>query len=281
MVTPEMFDQYDRFGDAVAGIIRDTISELAKERDFFFTEHNDHTKPYTYKLLGETKLVEFHQRNLCLDVTLDQQALKKLIDETIFPHYDKSYNYPNLVILPTTVGHSGPQTILVGLYFGFHRVGPTEAETVSKTPRSYSSPLSVVPSPPEEPPLAAVASTSPHLTSFHPLDYVDNPEQPLQRVEGNVIAEPSCFAMAFNALKQNKRVQRQAWVPEDYLVLVSEIPNMVVCENRPLAVSGIPVGTNFAYTSHIYMFRFDGPNSRLIPWSVSQEDILSNDWVVV
>lgn len=269
MITSEKLDQTGQFNNAVASIIKDTIIEIAKDNDFAFTEYTDSTKPYSYQLFGETHHVEFTEAEITLNVNLNPQELKANLRNVLL---DGQYRlgYSNLVITPTKISSSGSQ-ILARLFFGFHKVGPKEQVPVlsvasSKTP-IYSSPLPVVPSHPE---LSTFSMTNEEegVPSVYP-----------QRIAGDVA--PSCFSMAFNALKQNKRVQRQAWVPEDYLVLVSEIPNMVVCDNRPLAVSGIPVGTAFSYTSHIYMFRYDGPNSRLIPWSVSQEDILSNDWVVV
>jgi len=89
------------------------------------------------------------------------------------------------------------------------------------------------------------------------------------------------FADALRAMHDGKRVQRSSWIPEDYLVLVPEMERTRVCENKPLASSGMPVGTGFFFPAHIYLYRYDGDNSMLVPWSVSQEDILSRDWVII
>lgn len=105
--------------------------------------------------------------------------------------------------------------------------------------------------------------------------------EPHLTVVKNAPAKTVDFADALRALRDGKRVQRSAWIPEDYLVLVPEMERTRVCENKPLANSGMPVGTGFFFPAHIYMYRFDGDNSMLIPWSVSQEDILASDWLVL
>lgn len=106
-------------------------------------------------------------------------------------------------------------------------------------------------------------------------------EPPHLTVVKNTPAKTLDFADALRAMRDGKRVQRSSWIPEDYLVLVPEMERTRVCENKPLASSGMPVGTGFFFPAHIYLYRYDGDNSMLVPWSVSQEDILSRDWVII
>lgn len=92
-----------------------------------------------------------------------------------------------------------------------------------------------------------------------------------------IYAKQMNFSEALVELKANKKLTRTGWNGKNmwvYLVPGSTFP---VAEGRPLA-SFLPVGQEVNYRPHVDLLAADGT---LGVWTVSQNDLLAEDWEVV
>lgn len=81
------------------------------------------------------------------------------------------------------------------------------------------------------------------------------------------------FAVALNALRQNKRVRRKCWQISEYLYMVPGSEFKAEDARYPLS-QWVDEGT-VTYRSHIDLFTADEEH---VPWTPTQTDILADDW---
>ena len=87
-------------------------------------------------------------------------------------------------------------------------------------------------------------------------------------------ADTECFACAIKALKEGYRIARKGWNGKGmylYLVPANEYPSVT-------DVAKEEFGEKVPYGAYIAMKTADGI---VVPWTASQTDILSEDWVFV
>jgi hypothetical protein len=83
------------------------------------------------------------------------------------------------------------------------------------------------------------------------------------------------FGQALEALKLGSKVSRAGWDGKDSFLFL--VPGSWFQVNRP-PLSGIyPEGAEIQYHAHIDMKTTQG---YVVPWTCSQDDLLSEDWVI-
>lgn len=84
------------------------------------------------------------------------------------------------------------------------------------------------------------------------------------------------FSEALAHLKVRRRVARLGWNGKGMFLFL--VPGSTFTVNRAPLLGIYPEGTEIQYQSHIDMKTAQG---YVVPWSASQADLLSDDWVVV
>jgi hypothetical protein len=84
------------------------------------------------------------------------------------------------------------------------------------------------------------------------------------------------FGDAIHYLKQGRKVARQGWNGKGMFLFLVDGSTFKV--NRPPLLGIYEEGTEVKYHAHIDMKTADG---QVVPWSASQTDMLSSDWVVL
>lgn len=98
-------------------------------------------------------------------------------------------------------------------------------------------------------------------------------------VNEDVIAPAGSFPWALMHIQTYKRAYRLSWGNKGmYLVMSSRVDNLHVEAESDYAKSGVAVGTQYAYLSHIDLCNAEG---NFVPWQPSQEDMVANDWMLV
>lgn len=84
------------------------------------------------------------------------------------------------------------------------------------------------------------------------------------------------FSQALELLKQGYKLQRAGWNGKGMFVFL--VPGSTFKVNRPPLLGIYPEGTEINYHAHVDMKTADG---MVVPWLVSQTDLLANDWQVL
>jgi len=84
------------------------------------------------------------------------------------------------------------------------------------------------------------------------------------------------FSAALQHLKNGVKVARKAWYPSKEFVFL--VPGSTFTVNRPPLLGIYPEGTQIEYHSHLDKRNADGV---IVPWVISQEDVLATDWYLV
>lgn len=84
------------------------------------------------------------------------------------------------------------------------------------------------------------------------------------------------FSQALAAIKEGKKVSRSGWNGKNMFVFLVQGSTFKV--NRPPLLGIYPEGTEVNYHSHVDMKTAD---NTIVPWLVSQTDLLADDWGVV
>lgn len=84
------------------------------------------------------------------------------------------------------------------------------------------------------------------------------------------------FAWALAQIKAGKKVARSGWNGKTMFVFL--VPGSRFRVNRPPLLGIYPEGTEIDYHAHVDMRTATG---QIVPWLVSQTDLLADDWEVV
>lgn len=84
------------------------------------------------------------------------------------------------------------------------------------------------------------------------------------------------FSEALVEIKNGKKVSRSGWNGRGVFVFL--VPGSVFKVSRAPLLGIYPEGTEINYHAHVDMRRSDGT---IVPWVVSQSDLLADDWSVV
>lgn len=84
------------------------------------------------------------------------------------------------------------------------------------------------------------------------------------------------FSEALIEIKNGKRVSRSGWNGKNLFVFL--VPGSTFKVNRPPLLGIYPEGTEINYHAHVDMRTADG---QIVPWLVSQTDLLADDWGVL
>lgn len=84
------------------------------------------------------------------------------------------------------------------------------------------------------------------------------------------------FSLALQYLKMGKKVARAGWNGKGMFVFL--VPGSTFKVNRPPLLGIYPEGTEINYLPHVDMKTAD---DKIVPWLVSQADLLASDWVVL
>lgn len=84
------------------------------------------------------------------------------------------------------------------------------------------------------------------------------------------------FSEALVEIKNGKRVSREGWNGKGMFVFL--VPGSVFKVSRAPLLGIYPEGTEIKYHAHVDMKTAD---NQVVPWLVSQTDLLADDWGVV
>ena len=84
------------------------------------------------------------------------------------------------------------------------------------------------------------------------------------------------FSEALVEIKNGKRVSREGWNGKGMFVFL--VPGSIFKVNRAPLLGIYPEGTEIKYHAHVDMKTAD---NQVVPWLVSQTDLLADDWGVV
>jgi hypothetical protein len=84
------------------------------------------------------------------------------------------------------------------------------------------------------------------------------------------------FSDALTLVKQGNRARRKGWNGTGMFIFL--VPGSEFSVSRPPLLGIYPEGTKVTYGSHIDIKTVDGS---IRPWTASQADRLSDDWVLV
>lgn len=84
------------------------------------------------------------------------------------------------------------------------------------------------------------------------------------------------FGQALEAIKEGKLVAREGWNGKGMFVFLVKGSTFTV--NRAPLLGIFPEGTEINYRPHIDLRDAEG---KIVPWVVSQSDVMAEDWVVV
>ena len=84
------------------------------------------------------------------------------------------------------------------------------------------------------------------------------------------------FSFALEEIKAGNMVAREGWNDKGMFVFL--VPGSKFQVNRPPLLGIFFEGTPISYQAHIDMHTADGT---IVPWVVSQSDVLANDWEVI
>lgn len=84
------------------------------------------------------------------------------------------------------------------------------------------------------------------------------------------------FSQALTQIKAGEIVARSGWNGKGMFVFL--VAGSVFNVNRKPLLGIFPEGTEINYHAHVDMRTADG---QIVPWLVSQTDLLATDWVVV
>lgn len=84
------------------------------------------------------------------------------------------------------------------------------------------------------------------------------------------------FSQALDEIKAGKKVSRSGWNGKNMFVFL--VPGSRFKVNRPPLLGIYPEGTEIDYHAHVDMRTATG---QIVPWLVSQTDLLADDWGVV
>jgi len=84
------------------------------------------------------------------------------------------------------------------------------------------------------------------------------------------------FGWALEQLKMGKKVGRTGWNGKGMFVFL--VPGSTFTVNRAPLLGFYPEGTKIRYHAHVDMRTADG---EIVPWLVSQTDLLADDWEIV
>ena len=100
--------------------------------------------------------------------------------------------------------------------------------------------------------------------SWSPLDVFNRAYTPIKGMT---------FGEAIQAMKEGRKVCRAGWNGKGMFLFL--VPGSTFKVNRPPLLGIYPEGTEITYQPHIDMKTVD---DRVVPWLVSQSDILDTDW---
>lgn len=84
------------------------------------------------------------------------------------------------------------------------------------------------------------------------------------------------FSQALEEIKAGKKVARSGWNGKNMFVFL--VPGSRFTVNRAPLLGIYPEGTEIDYHAHVDMRTATG---QIVPWLVSQTDLLADDWDVV
>ena len=84
------------------------------------------------------------------------------------------------------------------------------------------------------------------------------------------------FSQALESIKDGKKVARSGWNGKNMFVFL--VPGSRFRVNRAPLLGIYPEGTEIDYHAHVDMRTANG---QIVPWLVSQTDLLADDWDVV
>jgi hypothetical protein len=84
------------------------------------------------------------------------------------------------------------------------------------------------------------------------------------------------FSQALDEIKAGKKVARSGWNGKNMFVFL--VPGSRFTVNRAPLLGIYPEGTEIDYHAHVDMRTATG---QIVPWLVSQTDLLADDWDVV
>lgn len=84
------------------------------------------------------------------------------------------------------------------------------------------------------------------------------------------------FSEALVEIKNGKKVSREGWNGKGMFVFL--VPGSVFKVSRAPLLGIYPEGTEIKYHAHVDMKTAD---NQVVPWLVSQTDLLADDWGVV
>lgn len=84
------------------------------------------------------------------------------------------------------------------------------------------------------------------------------------------------FSQALDAIKAGKKASRSGWNGKNMFVFL--VPGSRFKVNRPPLLGIYPEGTEIDYHAHVDMRTATG---QIVPWLVSQTDLLADDWGIV
>lgn len=84
------------------------------------------------------------------------------------------------------------------------------------------------------------------------------------------------FSAALRLIKEGKRVSRSGWNGKNMFVFL--VPGSTFTVNREPLLSILGEGTVVDYHGHVDMRTANG---QIVPWLVSQTDLLADDWGLV
>ena len=84
------------------------------------------------------------------------------------------------------------------------------------------------------------------------------------------------FSQALDKIKAGERLRRSGWNGQDQFVFL--VPGSTFQVNRPPLLGIYPEGTTVTYLPHVDLRNQQGT---IVPWFVSQGDLMAEDWEVV
>lgn len=84
------------------------------------------------------------------------------------------------------------------------------------------------------------------------------------------------FSQALDEIKSGKKVSRSGWNGKNMFVFL--VPGSRFKVSRPPLLGIYPEGTEIDYHAHVDMRTATG---QIVPWLVSQTDLLADDWGIV
>jgi hypothetical protein len=84
------------------------------------------------------------------------------------------------------------------------------------------------------------------------------------------------FSQALDEIKAGKKASRSGWNGKNMFVFL--VPGSTFKVNRAPLLGIYPEGTEIDYHAHVDMRTATG---QIVPWLVSQTDLLADDWGVV